>query len=160
VLSAGSDDGPGRWLLSPRQLAALTVAPPAGWAGDLSVQVTAVAVRNRGGELTSASERVVWPLSGHAEAALPLALAPSLLAAGPSPDVLMIRGVPAGARLSAGTYDPATDGWVLRPDQLTGLTVTVPVGQPGVALTVLGVALAADGRAAARVLARPTLPPT
>ena len=32
--------------------------------------------------------------------------------------------MPAGAKLSAGTYDAATDTWTLNPDQVAGLTVT------------------------------------
>ena len=67
---------------------------------------------------------------------------------------MMIRGVPPGARLSAGTYDPATDGWVLRPDQLESLTIAMPLGQGDFTLTVLGISLAAGGRAEARLLAR------
>ena len=36
-----------------------------------------------------------------------------------------ISGVPAGATLSAGTYDAATDTWTLTPEQLDGLSVSV-----------------------------------
>ena len=159
VLSAGIDDGDGRWLISPRHLLGLTLTPPAGWTGDPTFEVTAVAVRNRTGEFATASERVVLTPGSAAEAPLPLALDPALLqAAGPAMDAMMIRGVPPGARLSAGTYDAATDGWVLRPDQLEGLAITAPAGQVDVTLTVLGISLAAGGRAEARVLTRLTIP--
>ena len=159
VLSAGIDDGDGRWLISPRHLLGLTLTPPAGWTGDPSFEVTAVAVRNRTGEFATASERVVLTPGAAAEAPLPLALDPALLqAAGPALDALMIRGVPPGARLSAGTYDAATGGWVLRPDQLEGLAITAPAGEVDGTLTVLGISLATGGRAEARVLTRLSIP--
>ena len=160
VLSAGIDDGDGRWLVSPRHLVGLTLTPPSGWAGEPTFEVTAVALRNRTGEFATASERVVLTPDAAAEVRLPLALDPALLqAAGPALDALMIRGVPPGARLSAGTYDVATGGWVLRPDQLGGLAITAPAGEVDVTLTVLGISLASGGRAGARVLTRLTIPP-
>ncbi len=159
VLSAGIDDGDGRWLVSPRHLAGLTLTPPPGWTGDPTVVVTAVAVRNRAGEVATASESIVLMPVPAAETALPVALDAALLqAAGPALNALMIRGVPPGARLSAGTYDATTDGWVLRPDQLEDLTIAASTGQVGFTLTVLGISLAADGRAGARVLTRLTFP--
>ncbi len=155
ILSAGIDDGDGCWLLSPRQLAGLTLTPPPGRSEALALQVTAVAVRNRAGEYATAAESVVVALDAPAEAVVRLAVDPAVIRdGGPTLNALMIRGVPPGARLSAGTYDPATDGWVLRPDQLAGLTVAAPVGQGDFTLTVLGISLAAGGRAEARILTR------
>ena len=156
ALSAGIDDGEGRWVLSPRQLAGLTLTPPPGWSEPLTLEVTAVAVRNRAGEVATATESVVVALDAPAERVLALAIDPAALLRDvrPTPSALMIRNVPPGARLSAGTYDPATDGWVLRPDQLDGLTVTTPLGQGDFTLTVLGISLAAGARAEARLLTR------
>ncbi len=160
ALSAGIDDGDGRWVLSPRQLVGLTLIPPAGWNEALSLQITAVAARNRAGEFVTATESVVVPLEAHApaETVVPLAIDPTVAEDGKALSAVMIRGLPAGARLSAGTYDPATGGWVLRPDQLERLTVAVPIGQRGFALTVLGIALATGGRADARLLTRLAVP--
>jgi hypothetical protein len=155
VLSAGIDDGDGRWVLSPRQLSGLALTPPPGWREDLALEVTAVGVRNRAGDFATRTDSVVVPLDAPAETVVPVEIDPALIRdGGPEPDVLMIRGVPAGARLSAGTYDPATNGWVLRPDQLAGLELAAPFGERGVVLTVLGIALGAGGRAEARLLAR------
>jgi hypothetical protein len=155
VLSAGVDDGDGRWVLSPRQLSGLALTPPPGWREDLPLEVTAVAVRNRAGDFATRTDSVIVPLDAPAETVAPVEIDPALIRAGGlAPDVLMIRGVPAGARLSAGTYDPATNGWVLRPDQLAGLELAAPFGERGVVLTVLGIALGAGGRAEARLLAR------
>ncbi len=155
VLSAGIDEGDGRWLLSPRQLAGLTLSPPPGWSAALALEVTAVAVRNRTGEFGTATESVVVTLGAPAGTVARLAIEPAAIRdGGPALSALMIRGVPPGARLSAGTYDPATDGWVLRPDQLAGLTLAAAAGQADFTLTVLGISLAAGGRAEARILTR------
>jgi hypothetical protein len=155
ALSAGIDDGDGRWVLSPRQLRGLRLTAPPGRSEPLSLEVTAVGVRNRAGELATASNTVTVALDAPAETVVPLAIDPALVRdSRPAPSALMIRALPPGARLSAGTYDPATDGWVLRPDQLESLTIAMPLGQGDFTLTVLGISLAAGGRAEARLLAR------
>ena len=67
----------------------------------------------------------------------------------------MIRDLPAGARLSAGAHDPAIDGWVLRPQDLSALTIIPPPDQrEDFTLTLLGVALRPGAGDAARVLTR------
>ncbi len=38
-------------------------------------------------------------------------------------DALLVNGLKAGISLSAGRYDPAIDGWVVRPDELASLAV-------------------------------------
>jgi hypothetical protein len=155
ILSAGIDDGDGRWVLSPRQLSGLALTPPPGWREDLPLEVTAVGVRNRAGDFATRTDTVVVALDAPAETVVPVEIDPDVIRdGGPAPDVLMIRGVPAGARLSAGTYDPATNGWVLRPDQLAGLELAAPSGERGVVLTVMTITLGAGGRAEARLLAR------
>ncbi|UVF17498.1 Ig-like domain-containing protein [Microvirga terrae] len=59
---------------------------------------------------------------------------------------IRIEGVPAGAYLSAGVRDPATGAWVLRPDQLTGLTLTPPADFSGtITLKVAAVSTEATG---------------
>ncbi|MCR4378250.1 MAG: cadherin-like domain-containing protein, partial [Rhodospirillales bacterium] len=42
-----------------------------------------------------------------------------------------ISGVPAGATLSAGTFDAATGAWTLAPSDLAGLTITPPADYAG-----------------------------
>jgi hypothetical protein len=44
---------------------------------------------------------------------------------------ILIKGVPVGATLSAGTFDPPTGYWALTPAQLTGLTLTPPASFNG-----------------------------
>ncbi len=152
-LSAGLDNRDGSWTLSPKDLVGLELLPAAGGPRELVLQVTAVAVRNREGELASAADEVRVEL----EPAAPLALAidPALLQRdGAALDALVIRDLPRGARLSGGTFDPAIDGWVLLPRQLEGLTLTPAAGQGAFELTVLGVSVGAAGRPQAQVLTR------
>jgi hypothetical protein len=154
VLSAGIDNGDGSWMLSAQDLVGLELSLPAGCPTDLTLEVKALAVTSRDGTIASATE--------------PLRLAPDPGAA-PIPLVidraavdglqaLMIRDLPHGARLSAGTYDPASDAWVLLPRQLDGLSVT-PADAADFTLTVTGIARGADGRAEARLVTRLPIAP-
>lgn len=159
ALSAGIDNGNGSWTLSPKELSGLCLTPPPGWAQDLTLQVTAVTVKNRVGELATASGTVGVsfepPLEPRADGSTPLVIDPALARDGASTlSALVVRGVPAGARLSAGTYDPAIEGWVLLPDQLADLAVTLPEGGADCTLTVLGIALEPGGHARSKVLTR------
>jgi hypothetical protein len=75
--------------------------------------------------------------------------------AGEAFDALVIRDLPAGARLSAGAYDPAIDGWVLRPQDLGALKILPSPGLRGnFTVTLLGIALRQGDANATRLLAR------
>lgn len=158
ALSAGVASGDGSWLLSPRDLAGLSMAPPPGWTLELALEVTAITVEDQDGELTSASHAMlVSPRSAAVErsaAPIPLALDPQMLSEGEGRvDAVIICDLPANATLSAGTYDPAIDGWVLLPRQMRDLTLTPPVEQAeDFTVTVLGICLT-DGRGRPRLLA-------
>ena len=151
-LSAGVASGDGSWLLSPRDLAELYLAPPPGWTPDLALEVTAITVEDRDGQLTSASRTLlVSPRSvavARSPAPIPIVLDPQLLRGQDGRfDAVIVRDLPANATLSAGTYDPAIDGWVLLPRQLPGLTFTPPVAQAeDFTLTILGISLAGKER--------------
>ena len=83
-----------------------------------------------------------------------LELNPPALAGGAF-DALVIRDLPVGARLSAGAHDPAIDGWVLRPQDLSGLAILPPPElRTDFTVTLLGIALREGEPNAARVLAR------
>jgi hypothetical protein len=89
------------------------------------------------------------------EASIPLGLDPLALRDGGPFDAVMVRDLPAGVTLSAGTYDPAIAGWVLLPHQLSGLSVLLASGQSAeFTLNLLGVNLRPGGGARPRVLAR------
>jgi hypothetical protein len=67
---------------------------------------------------------------------------------------LVVRDVPAGARLSAGAYDPALDGWVMRLRDLGSLMISAPLELRGdFTLTLLGIALRPGDADAVRILA-------
>jgi hypothetical protein len=159
VLSAGVACDDGSWLISPRDLSGLSLDLPAGWNGELTLEVVAIAVRDRDGELASASSMMAVPLrpapGGHVPAPIPVAIDLRALSRdGASLDALIVRDLPAGATLSAGAYDPAIDGWVLLLRQAGALTVTPGIGQTeDFTLTLLGVRLS-DAPAGPRLLAR------
>jgi hypothetical protein len=159
TLSAGAASGDGSWLLSPRDLAGLSLAPPPGWSLDLALEIAAIAIQDRDGKLAIASKVLQIPLhpsaSGQGRAPVPIVIDPEALSGHTARlDAIVVRDLPAEARLSAGAYDPEIDGWVLLPRQLHGLTVTPGVEQTeDFSLTLLAITLA-DGGARSRLLTR------
>jgi hypothetical protein len=150
ALSAGIDNGDGSWMLSTQDLVGLELTLPSGCAADLTLEVTALAVTSREGEMARAAERLRLSL-GPAARPVPLAID---RAAVHGLQALMIRDLPEGARLSAGTYDPAIDAWVVLPRQLDGLCVIPAFAGAGFTATVMGLARSADGRAETRLVSR------
>jgi hypothetical protein len=67
---------------------------------------------------------------------------------------LLVRDVPAGARLSAGAYNPVLDGWMMRPQDLGTLTISAPPElRAGFTVTLMGIALRPGDADAVRILA-------
>jgi hypothetical protein len=159
TLSAGVGSGDGSWLLSPLHLPGLSLRLPAGLRADLPLEVVAISVAGRDGELTSAADTVVVPLRsdpvGVAPAPIPLGLDPRALIQGGPFDAIIVLDVPAGAALSAGTYDPELDAWVVLPRQLAELCV-LPAGghAQDFTLSVLAVCLQPGSREGPRLLAQ------
>ncbi len=154
ALSAGLDNGDGSWMLTPQEIAGLTLTMPAGSPEDVTLTVTAVAVKNREGELATASQSVRVSTHRAADRSIPLDIDPAIARDNAGVKALVIRDLPEGASLSAGTYDRAIGGWVLLPRQLDGLALTPPPGAPAFTLTVLGISLDAAGGAKAQLLTR------
>ena len=157
-LSAGVASGDGDWLLSPTDLSGLSLTPPSGWTRDLRLEIVAIAVQDRDGELASASKPIEVPLhpAPPADVArpIPIAVDPQVLSGEAPFDAIIVRDLPARAKLSAGAYDSAIDSWVLLPSQVAELAVTPDVGQSdNFTITLLGVRLS-DGGARPRLLAR------
>ena len=99
----------------------------------------------------SASSWVVEP----ARTSIPLDLDLQILGEGGPFDAFIVRGLPAGVSLSAGTYDPAMGVWVLLPHQLSGLSVLTSGGWiDDFALSLMGLSLRAGAGARPRLLAR------
>ena len=159
TLSAGAASGDRSWMLSSQDLAGLTLTLPAGHTAAIALKVTALAIQNRDGELATAADTVRVSLD--AASPIPLGIDPAVLeAAGPGLNAVLIRDLPPGASLSAGTYDPTIDGWVLLPRQLDGLTLTPGAERASGILTLMGISLGAGGRTPqTRILARLPIAP-
>ncbi len=183
MLSAGMRDDDGSWSVLPVDLPNVMISlgsrgsggDGCGEAGavDGDLDITGIALDDDGA-LVAISETVplaqylddpVQPQEIAAEPAddpagapepcgIPLEVDPRAWA-GERFDALVIRDLPAGADLSAGTYDPAIDAWVLRPQDLSALTVRPPAGlRADFTVTLMGVALRPGAAGAARMLAR------
>ena len=138
TLSAGADQGGGVWVLTPAQLAGLTVTPPADSDVDFSLTVTATSTDGSDTATTvdtidvtvdpvaDAPNLTVADASGDEDTAIPLSIASTLNDTDGSETLAVtVAGVPAGATLSAGS-DQGGGVWVLTPAQIAGLTVTPP----------------------------------
>jgi hypothetical protein len=166
VLSAGSEEGHGRWLLSPTDLDGLLLQVPHDCPESVLLKITAIAITGQSGDLASAQAdlrldcRHVSPLpmmepqlTASALRSISVDLDPELFA-DPANDVLVVRGVPANISLSAGVYDGSISGWVLRPAEASGLRIEAAVGSSAqFTITILGISLTGNGPRPARVLA-------
>lgn len=179
TLSTGTRDEDGSWSISPLDLSSVMISlasqgpgsEPPVVEGDLDI--TGIAFTEQG-ELVAISETVPLadyvdePTSSETGAIEPV----NVTTAGPNPpmlsldidsrswadeqfDALVVRDLPPGARLSAGSYDPSIDGWVLMAQDLPMLAMAPPAGMStDFTLTLMGVALRPGDANAARVLAR------
>ena len=138
TLSAGIQNSDGSYMLTPAQLAGLTLNPPAHFSGDLNLIITATGSENG----TSASSTTNLPIhidggataptltvqaaTGAEDSAIALHIQAGLVDNDGSENLsLTITGVPNGATLSAGVHNQ--DGsWTLTPAQLAGLMLTPP----------------------------------
>jgi len=134
TLSAGTDNGDGRWTLSTADLNGLTITPADDFSGSFDLTVTAQSAD--GNDVATTTGRItvdvagvadaptleVSDASGNEDSAITLDIDAGLT---DSSEVLSvtISGVPEGATLSAGT-DNGDGTWTLSPDQLAGLTIT------------------------------------
>ena len=161
TLSAGTQNADGSWMLTPAQLANLTLTTPAGsFAGTANLTVTATATESDGSK-ASASANLAAAIagvataptlsaqnaSGNAGSAIALNIASALTATdGTETLSVNISELPSGASLSAGTHN-ANGSWTLTPAQLANLTLTTPAGSfAGTAnLTVTATATESDG---------------
>jgi len=166
VLSAGSDEGHGRWLLSPTDLDGLLLQVPHDCQESVLLKITAIAIAGQSGDLASAQtdlrldcrpvsllSRIEPQLPASALRSRSVDLDPELLG-DPANDVLVVRGVPADISLSAGVYDGSISGWVLRPSEASGLRIEAAVGSPArFTITILGISLARSAPRQTRILA-------
>jgi Ca2+-binding RTX toxin-like protein len=134
TLSAGTNNGDGRWTLSAADLNGLSITPAEDFSGSFDLTVTAQSAD--GSDIATATDTItvdvagvadtptldVSDTSGSEDSAITLDIDAGLT---DSSEVLTvtISGVPEGATLSAGT-DNGDGTWALGSDQLAGLTIT------------------------------------
>ncbi|WP_186455026.1 Ig-like domain-containing protein, partial [Nitrospirillum amazonense] len=133
----------GSYLLTPAQLAGLTITPPANYTGTLTLSVDAhTSVNGTSADATGSLSVTVLATTqaptlavaaavGLEDRPVALTIATSLVAsvAGETLSVTL-TGVPAGATLSAGIHN-ADGSWTLTGAQLSGLTLTPPTNYSG-----------------------------
>ncbi|MDQ0537419.1 hypothetical protein QO018_006323, partial [Azospirillum picis] len=160
ALSAGVKLADGSYLLTPAQLAGLTLIPPHDLSGDYSLSATVNLGGSRLGASVSATLGVhvvgvadapTLTVSGSAGAyasAIPLNIAGALTDTSGTEHLHYIIGVATGAHLSAG-IDNGNGSWTVLPSQIAGLTVTPPYGFSGsLPVTVTAVSQEANGAVA------------
>jgi VCBS repeat-containing protein len=145
TLSAGTDNGDGTWTLSAADMPGLTLTPAPNSDADFSLTI-ATTVTAPDGTTTTASattnvvvdavaDAPVLSVSGLAAGNEDSAIPISISVSGTDTDgseflSLEISGVPAGAKLSAGT-DNGDGSWTLTPNQASGLTFLPPPNANG-----------------------------
>jgi hypothetical protein len=167
-----TDHGDGTWSVDPAHLAEVMLVPPAHVSGDFHLTVTATTLEAATGATRVTARDVAVSLAPVAQAPLlflddargredqpiPLDLDAVLVDRDGSESLsLVLEGLPAGARLSAGVNN-GDGSWSLTPAQLAGLSLTPPRDwSGGMVLTLVAHAMeGADGglatsRAAFRV---------
>ncbi len=141
ILSAGSDQGHGLWILSAQDLDDLSLSMPAHYSGDFSLNVSAVSTEMTGETATQtlslsvvidpvvdAPHMSVTSASGREDSAIALDIQASLVDQDGSETLSLVTlsNIPDGAIVSAGTENP--DGsYDLTLSDLETLTITPPL---------------------------------
>jgi hypothetical protein len=145
AFSAGTMNPDGSWSIPGTSLAGLTFTPPLNYAGTLRLDFAATA-REATGEISSLGFQVavtvdpvadaptlsLSALNGTEDTALTLPIAATLTDTDGSEaiDRYVIRGLPAGASLSAGSLN-GDGSWTLTPAQADGVALVPPANYAG-----------------------------
>ncbi|HUT51391.1 MAG TPA: hypothetical protein VM325_18830, partial [Alphaproteobacteria bacterium] len=168
ALSAGIDEGGGRWAMQQADLVGLTVMPPADSDVDFVLTITATSTETSTGDTATNSKSftvtvdpvaddptlaVTSDVTGNEDTGIPLTINAALTDTdGSETLVVTVAGVPSGATLSAGT-DQGGGVWTLAAGDIPGLTITPPVDSDvDFTLTVTASAIEADGGDTASVV--------
>jgi Ca2+-binding RTX toxin-like protein len=152
VLSAGIRDEQGNWVLTPGQLAGLTVRPPADWSGTLDLTATATSLERDNDAASSVSlpvtvqvkpvadKPVAEPVDVTTDEDIPVTLSLGLAVSDDSETVgARIAGVPVGASFTrngqpVGTLVTTANGtatWIIDAADVAGLTLVPPTNAKG-----------------------------
>ncbi len=139
-LSAGTQQSDGRWRLSLNELAGLTLTPAADDDRDIRLSVSVTTQNLADGRIATVEQPLIIDVQARADTpvltvgdaqgdedtAIALSIQSLLTDTdGSETQSIEIANVPAGARLNQGA--PIGGGvWQLRPEQLSGLTLTPP----------------------------------
>lgn len=175
-LTTGTQSERGLWILDPSNLADTVVRIPATQEGSRSLTVKVISIVGHDGTLEKQTRTVVMPpkkrdadieaespspavgRQDEPSPLVPLALDEAERQLAGQADALLLRGVPKGACLSAGIFDPSVKGWVLKPDQLDRLVVRKL--DPEVAafeIELRSIHLDRDGRSRTEIIAMKTV---
>jgi Ca2+-binding RTX toxin-like protein len=136
TLSAGTDLGNGAWRLSPEQLAGLQILPPLDSTGNFYLTVAAISTEGENGDslesyaslnvvvnaVANTAGLTIAPAFGDEDTAIPLDIRVDTSNLNANESVhIAIRGLPAGATLSAGIESGGV--WTLAPAELAGLAL-------------------------------------
>ncbi|NBJ11112.1 Ig-like domain-containing protein [Microvirga arsenatis] len=153
-LSHGSRAADGSWQVDPSDLPRLSLLPPQNFSGPIDLTVEAQAsdgsTATRRADFRVQVEAVadapvlqVHDAAGQEDRPIPLDLSSALVDTDGSEVLsIVLAGLPAGARLSAGT-DNGDGTWTLAPSQLSDLTLTPPADWSG-AVTLTATAAARE----------------
>ncbi len=170
LLSKGTDQGGGSWLLTPAELAGLTITPPTNSDADFALTVDATSTESNGGAtatttatlnvtvvaVADAPTLAVADASGNEDTAIPLSIASTLFDTDGSETLsVLVSGVPTGATLSAGT-DNKDGSWTLTSAQLAGLTLS-PASNSDADFTLTVKATATEAENASQAFATGTI---
>ncbi|MCP4121726.1 MAG: calcium-binding protein, partial [Bacteroidetes bacterium] len=140
VLSAGTDNGNGSWTVNVDALSDITITTTDD--SDFALTVRATSVEDENGDTASVEEVISVTVDPKAGTPIPggedatgyedkeISLTINPQAANPDSETLgdiTIYDVPAGATLSAGTYNEEDGTWTLTASELQGLTITPPL---------------------------------
>jgi hypothetical protein len=139
TLSAGIDEGGGRWAMTETDLVGLTITPPADSDVDFALTITATSTETASGDKATNSKSftvtvdpvaddptlaVTADVTGDEDTAIPLTINAALTDTdGSETLVVTVSGVPSGASLSAGA-DQGGGVWTLAAGDIPGLTIT------------------------------------
>gem|GEM_PF-712768 len=140
ILSAGTNNHDGSWTITAEQLNDLTITPPENSADDFTLGLSVTATDTNGVTATTETRLPVTVVAvadaplfeaaaarGEEDTAIDLDISTSLtdLDGSETLSSVTFTGVPAGAILSAGTYN--RDGsWTVTPEELENLQITPP----------------------------------
>jgi len=140
-LTTGKRSKRGSWILDPSSLKDTAVRVVGQNQGPQSLHVKVISAAGHDGKVDQQIQTIVIPPNAGVDDARPelslpnsnqgdqvsssisLVLDHAETNRADGADALLLRGIPEGASLSSGVFDPSVKGWILKPDELGRLTI-------------------------------------